>query len=77
MIYYDSNKNCFAKSANFDTFYSQVLQTVKKNWKRTGNELIGIDDSKMSRLLSGKQRDFETLVAMAEFMKLSFDFKLY
>jgi hypothetical protein len=77
MIYYKNNRNCFAESLEYDTFYLQVLQIVKDNWKRTGNELLGLSDSKVSRLLSGKQKDFKALVKMCEFMKLDFSFKLF
>jgi len=77
MIYYKNNRNSFAESANYDTFYLRVLQIVEENWKRSGNELIGLSDSKVSRLFSGKQKDFETLIKMAEFMKLYFSFKLF
>lgn len=65
----------FAKTANFETFYSTVLQKVKKNWNKIGNELIGISDAKMYRLFNRTQDDFETLLKMAEFIQIRFEFK--
>jgi hypothetical protein len=65
----------FAITANFDEFYDKVLQKVKKKWDRAGNEILGLSDSKVSRLFSGKQRDFETLEKMAGLMQIKFVFK--
>lgn len=55
---------------NFDKFYDHILSIVKSKWNKIGNELIGISDDKMYRILSGKQRDFETIYRMADFMKI-------
>jgi len=43
---------------------------VKTNWQRGGNLILGLSDSKVSRIFSGKQKDFGTLVKMAEFMEI-------
>ena len=77
MIYYKDGANSLAESTKISEFYLQLLQLVKDNWKKSGNSLIEISDDKMYRILSGKQRDFETLVKMAEFMKVSFRFKAF
>ena len=77
MVYYKDNKEYFAQSNNYDEFYCKVLQVVSENWKRTGNSILGYSDSKVSRLFSGKQKDFEMLIEMAEFMKMTFSFKMY
>jgi hypothetical protein len=74
MIYYKEGKNNLTESANFSTFYLRLLKVVRDNWKRTGNSVLGLTDSKVSRLFSGKQKDFETLLGMAEFMGIDFRF---
>jgi len=65
----------FAVSANYNDFYNQLLQKVQNNWNRIGNDILGLSDSKVSRLLSGKQKDFGTLVMMAEFIGIELIFK--
>ena len=65
----------FSITANFDTFYDEILQKVKKNWKRTGNQILGLSDAKVSRLFTSKQKDFETLILMAEFMQIKIQFR--
>ncbi len=75
MIYYKEGAHSLAESAQFDDFYCQLLQIVKDNWKRIGNEILGLSDSKVSRLFSGKQKDFETLIKMSEFMRIDFVFR--
>jgi hypothetical protein len=77
MIYYKDGANSLAESTNISAFYMQLLQLVQESWNKSGNSLIGISNDKMYRIFSGKQRDFETLVKMAEFMKVSFRFKAF
>lgn len=62
-------------SSDFNEFYSEVLQKVKKNWKRTGNSILGLSDAKVSRLFTGKQKDFETLLKMAGLMQIKIEFR--
>lgn len=77
MIYYKENADSLAESTKYDSFYEQLLQLVKDNWNKIGNDLVGISEAKMYRMFSGKQKDFETLMLMAEFMKVSFWFKAF
>lgn len=77
MIYYKGKADYLAKSTKYSDFYLQLLKLVKDNWNKTGNSLIDISDDKMYRLFSGKQKDFGTLVLMAEFMDISFWFKAF
>jgi len=60
----------FSHYAKYDEFYEILLQKVKTNWQRGGNLILGLSDSKVSRIFSGKQKDFGTLVKMAEFMEI-------
>jgi hypothetical protein len=65
------------ETGSYDDFYNSLLIKVQSNWNKSGNDLIGISIDKMYRLFSGKQKDFETLVLMAEFMDVSFWFKAF
>ena len=62
--------------SNYEKFYIHLLQKVKKNWKRVGNEFLNLSDAKVHRIFTGKQKDFETLIEMAEFMQMRIEFKL-
>jgi hypothetical protein len=69
MTYSKYNDNSFAIYANYSDFYEALLQKVQRNWNRSGNKILGLSDSKVSRLFSGKQKDAEVLILMAEFMQ--------
>lgn len=75
MIYYKKGATALAESTNFDTFYLQIMQLMRKHWDKSGNDIIGISNDKMYRIFSGKQKDFETLIKMAEFMRIGFVFR--
>ena len=62
--------------SNYEKFYIHLLQKVKNNWKRVGNEFLNLSDAKVHRIFTGKQKDFETLIQMAEFMQMRIEFKL-
>lgn len=68
-----SQSNTFS---NYDNFKASVFQKVKRGWKRAGNEYLGIDDAKVHRIFTGKQKDFDTIMRMAEFMQMKFEFKM-
>ena len=61
---------------NYEKFYAHLLQKVKNNWSRSGNEFLNLSDAKVHRIFTGKQKDFETLVQMAEFMQFRIEFRL-
>ena len=65
-------KNNEVSFSDYEKFKGYVFQKVKKNWKRAGNEFVGLDDNKLYRILSGKQQDFDTIMKMAEFMRMDF-----
>lgn len=77
MPYNKNNKHFFAESENYSAFYAKLLEIVKNNWQRTGNQILNLSDDKSYRILSGKQKDFETLVEMAEFIQIKFMFRAF
>lgn len=74
MNYNNKQINYIAVSENYDVFYDSILQIVKNDWRRVGTEILGLSDSKVSRLFTGKQKDFDTLFKMAKFMGIKFEF---
>ena len=76
-IYNPLYKKDFAEFANYNDFYEALLQKVKIKWNRMGNDILNLSDSKVSRLFSGKQKDIEILIMMAEFMQMKFIFNYY
>lgn len=57
--------------SNYEKFYDALLQKVKNKWKRIGNDFLGLSDAKVHRLFTGKQKDIEKLIEMAEFMQIN------
>jgi len=57
-------KENISNSARFMRDYNYLLQQVKKRWTRTDCKMIGISESKASRMFNG-QFDVLTLLEMA------------
>ena len=71
-----STPTYFLKTANYDEFYDIILQKVRNNWNRYGNQILGLSDSKVSRIFNSKQKDVETLFKMAALMQIKLEFKI-
>lgn len=64
----------FSHYENFDEFYSELLQKVRNNWNPIGNQILGLDKSKVSRIFKEQQKDADTLFRMAALMQINIMF---